>query len=53
MSKKLVETLSLLVAICFGVKVAAGFVSAALPAFFPVFVMGLAALLVLRWRSRL
>jgi hypothetical protein len=52
-SKKLAETLWLVVAICFGVKVAAGFVSAAVPAVFPVFVMGLAALLILRWRSRL
>ncbi len=52
-TKKLAETLGLLVAVCVGVKVAAGFVSAALPALIPIFVMALVAVVVMRWRNHL
>ncbi|MDT3438278.1 hypothetical protein [Pseudofrankia sp. BMG5.37] len=53
MSKKLSETLILLFVVCVGVKVAAGLVSAALPALIPVFIMVLVAIVIMRWRSHL
>ncbi len=53
MSKKLAETLGLLVAVCVGVKVAAGLVSAATPALLAVLVMAVVVIVVMRWRSHL
>jgi Na+/glutamate symporter len=53
MSKKAVEALGGVLLMCLAVKVAAGMVSAALPALIPLFVMALVAAIVLRWRSHL
>lgn len=53
MSKHLTETLILIFLVCVGVKVAAEFISAALPALIPVFIMAVVVIIILRWRSHL